>query len=202
MIQLNKKDYHKATIPLRQVTFNNLFARSVVEQHVTGTVYADSTSEPRAFYIIHPYGMALLFGDHNNEKFNSALLEYILNNNKIRKRIEWLQVYPGKWNALLSSLLGENLLIKKDHKSPEEIKGNAKVIQNTRINFKFNPGRYRKFKESLPADNYEIVRTDFQMFNDMQGSVVPKYFWDNENHFLTNGVGFSLKYNNDLAYNE
>jgi GNAT superfamily N-acetyltransferase len=199
MILLNKNDYHKAIIPLREVTFNNLFARSVVEQHITGTVYADRNSEPRTFYIIHPYGMALLHGDTNNENFNSALLDYILNKNKIRKRIEWLQVYPEKWNAMFSSLLGINILLKKDLKSPEEIQGNARVIQNTRVNFKFNPARYRKFKESLSSYKYEIVRTDLQMFNDIPGSVVPKYFWGNEDHFLTYGVGFSLKYNNNLA---
>ncbi len=199
MILLNKNDYHKAIIPVREVTFNNLFARSVIENHVTGTVYVDDYSAPRNFYVIHPYGMALLLGDTNNKNFNSALLDYLLNKNKIRNRIEWLQVFPDNWNTSLSSLLGANLLKKKDPKITEEMISDSCVVENTRVNFKFNARRYIKFKNSLSPDNHEIVRTDLQMFDDMPGSVVPRYFWEDAEHFINCGIGFSLMQNNELA---
>jgi hypothetical protein len=36
MIKLGEDRCHKVIEPLKQVTINNLFARSVVERHVTG----------------------------------------------------------------------------------------------------------------------------------------------------------------------
>jgi len=83
---LKEKDHHKAKILLKEVPFNNLFARSVIEKHVTGSVYVNDTGEPHTFYVVHPYGMALLFGDANNENFNSGLLDYILNKNNTLKK--------------------------------------------------------------------------------------------------------------------
>ena len=37
------------------------------------------------------------------------------------------------------------------------------------------------------------------MFENMNGSVVPKYFWRDAEQFHTQGVGFSLFYDNKLA---
>jgi hypothetical protein len=48
------------------VTFNCLYARSVVTNHVNGTIFVDNINTPRNCYILHPYGMSLLLGDANN----------------------------------------------------------------------------------------------------------------------------------------
>ena len=68
---LEKEDYTKLTEPIKKVTINNLFARSVIEHKVTGKVFVDNPENPKTYYVVHPYGMTLLFGECNNEAFNS-----------------------------------------------------------------------------------------------------------------------------------
>ena len=60
MIELEIKDYSKAVEALKKVQINNLFARAVVENHVSGKVYVDNPDNPTTFYVVHPYGMSLL----------------------------------------------------------------------------------------------------------------------------------------------
>ena len=72
MVLLDKSDYGKVLQPLKKVTINNLFARAVIEQTVSGKIYVDDPINPKTFYVVHPYGMTLLFGESNNEKFNKT----------------------------------------------------------------------------------------------------------------------------------
>jgi hypothetical protein len=91
MKQLDIDSFDKLINPLKQVTINNLFARSVVEKRISGKVYVDNIDNPETFYVVHPYGMSLLFGDSQNMDFNNRFLDYSLNINKIRNKHEWMQ---------------------------------------------------------------------------------------------------------------
>lgn len=113
---LEKKYYCKLIEPLQGVTINNLFARSVIEQKVSGRVYVDSYDNPRTYYIVHPYGVSLLFGAWNSIEFNMKFKEYALNTNSERKKHEWMQAFPSNWDSVLSNLFG-NLLIKSSDNS-------------------------------------------------------------------------------------
>jgi GNAT superfamily N-acetyltransferase len=193
---LEKKNYYKLTEPLKQVTINNLFARAVIEHRVSGKVYVDDCDNPRTYYVVHPYGMSLLFGDWNNEKFNNSFRDYSLNSNRIREKYEWMQAFPNDWDMVLQELFKDCLIKSSDNIKNRE---NGIIELNTRINFKFNPARYPEFKKKhIPAD-IEIVRTDKQIFRDMKGSVIPAYFWDSADDFADKGVGFSLFHENKLA---
>ncbi len=108
MLLLDKSKYDKVIKPLRDVTINNLFARSVVEKKVTGAVYVDKLEMPKTFYVVHPYGMSLLFGETDNDDFNANFLDYALNIFKVRDKYEWLQAFPESWNKKLSVLFGYN----------------------------------------------------------------------------------------------
>ncbi len=193
MILLDKSKYDKVIKPLRNVTINNLFARSVAEKKVNGSVYVDNTEKPGTFYIVHPYGMSLLFGETGNDNFNSGFLEYALNTSGVRNRYEWLQAFPGSWNKKLSALFGDNLVKSADNTGNNK---NNKIEENTRVNFKFNKEKYLDFKSKNIDNKYNILRTDKEMFENMQGSVVPKYFWNDAEHFCNHGVGYSLIYEN------
>lgn len=197
---LNKDKYYKAASPLKEVSFNHLFARAVVEQKIDGLVYTDNSDFPSSFYIIHPYGMSLLFGNFNNEVFNKQLTEYLLNKDGLRNRIEWMQVYPEDWNAQLITLLGDQLLTKKqkDEGGFPETKI-TKVEEHTRVNFKFNFDKYGDYKANHPDERLEIFRTGEDEFQNMPGTVVPKYFWQRAAQFLNEGIGFSLRFNGELA---
>lgn len=196
MIELEKQDYPKAIDSLKNVTINSLFARAVIEKHVSGKVYVNNKNKPTTFYIVHPYGMSLLFGNHKNSEFNSAFKDYALNKNGSRNKLEWMQAFPNKWDNVLKELFKESLI--KSSEKKENI--TAKIVElNTRVNFKFNLAKYAKFKENLNPINGILTKTTEDIFNSMQGSVVPSNFWNNADDFITNGVGFSLFFDGQLA---
>jgi hypothetical protein len=192
---LKPEQYEKALPALMQVSINNFFARSVVERMVNGTVYADDVDKPRTFYVVHPYGMSLLFGDPANEEFNRAFLAHALNAGKARSSYEWMQAFPGGWDDTLRKLFGEKLV------AVDANAGNADgmIELNTRVNFKFDAGRFAQTRKPLADPGITVKRTDRETFRNMKGSVVPAYFWNSEDHFLEKGVGYSLFYNGQLA---
>ncbi|MGB4848789.1 MAG: GNAT family N-acetyltransferase [Saprospiraceae bacterium] len=193
---LEKEEYNKLTEPFKKVTINNLFARSVIEHKVSGKIFVDNPDSPKTYYVVHPYGMSLLFGESNNVEFNNSFRKYALNVNHVRDKHEWMQAFPSDWDPVLNELFKDCLIKSTENKAKKE----TGIIElNTRVNFRFSHERYLNFKKPNPAPEIKIVRTDKRIFRDMKGSVVPFYFWDNEDDFLKNGVGFSLFYNGRLA---
>jgi len=195
MLLLEGEHYDKLNEPLSQVRINNLFARSVIESHVTGKVYVDNRAEPSTYYIVHPYGISLLFGRCDNKDFNNSFRDYALNTYKFRDKYEWMQAYPDNWDNVLNELF-HGCIIKSSVNMDDRAKD--KIELNTRVNFKFNIEKYRDFKKNNRAD-LQIVRTNKQLFNEMKGSVIPSYFWDSVDDFDAKGVGFSILSNNELA---
>jgi len=196
MILLNKSKYSLVIQHLYSMTINNLFARSVIENKVNGSVYADKLDNPETFYIVHPYGMSLLIGNINNKKFNLLFRDYALNINKSRLKNEWMQAFPDKWHTVLNDLFKESIIKSSDNNN----KMQSGILElNTRVNFKFNIKKYTIFKNRLNLSDIKIVRTDKKIFKSMKGTVIPFYFWNNVNDFLKHGIGFSIFYNNKLA---
>jgi GNAT superfamily N-acetyltransferase len=189
MIELPIDKYDLLIEPLKKVTINQLFARSVIEKHVRGKVFVDQIQHPQVFYVIHPYGISLLFGDFSNRDFNSAFCDYALNRNRDRNRFEWAQTFPREWDGILSTLLGEKLIKQKDN-----IQGLERGIVelNTRVNFRFNIDRYLQADRGTTPDKSAIVQTGFDQFEAMTGSVIPQYFWNNADDFMARGIGFTL----------
>lgn len=196
MFFLKESEYNKVIEPLKKVTINKLFAIVVVERKVLGKIYVNDVENPTTFYIVHPYGMSLLFGNTENTKFNEKLSDYLLNKGNLRDKIEWLQVFPNSWCAKIELILGENL-IKNDHNPLMDFTINNNkpdgVIENTRVNFIFNRTKYARFREQLTHDSsYKIVRIDEKIYTEELGSVVAKHFWNDAVQFLRDGIGFSL----------
>jgi GNAT superfamily N-acetyltransferase len=196
MIKLGEDKYYKVSGPLGQVVINNLFAWSVVEKHVIGRIYVDNEDAPRTIHVVHPYNMSFLFGRHDNNEFNSWFRDYALNTNKIRNKFEWMQAFPRSWDIVLERIFKDRLIRYEDNKVNKE---NGIIELNTRVNFRFNPDKYEDFKKEILNTGFKIVRTDKEIFSEMKGSVVPMYFWNNEDDFYNNGIGFSLFYENNLA---
>lgn len=193
---LDKKNYTKLINLVRQVTINNLFARSVIEQKVTGQVFVDDQINPRTCYIIHPYGMSLLVGDCTNQAFIDWFKIHSLNIDAKRDKHEWMLAFPYDWDIVLEKLFDDRLIKSADNFSKRE-KG---VIElNTRVNFKFNKATYLTLRKSITEPGIRIVKTDRQLFREIEGSVIPANFWDTEDDFIENGFGYSLLYNGKLA---
>lgn len=193
---LNKADYKKVVGPFKNVTINSLFAKAVVEQTVSGKIFVDDKINPKTFYVVHPYGMTLLFGECDNENFNKAFKSYALNLDKTRHNFEWMQAFPNSWDNVLSSLFFDVSVKSSDNIGKIE-KGIIEL--NPRVNFKFNIEKHQPLSAQIIDENISIVRADGQMFRDMQGSVVPLYFWDSEEDFLKNGMAYGLFYKDELA---
>jgi len=189
VILLDKSNYYKVFDPIQGVAINHLFADAVLQGHINGQVYVDQSEKPSTFYVVHPYGMSLLFGDTTNREFNSWLFGHALNSFKTRDKYEWLQAYPETWNKQIASELKEHL-----SKSGDNAEGttNISIEENTRVNFKFNKAAYFDFKAKHPLATVNTVRTDGQMFENMQGTVIPSRFWDNADDFSNRAVAFSI----------
>ena len=199
MIELAKNKYLLLIPFVKQVSFNHLFAESVLKDVVNGKVYVDCDVNPSSFYILHSYGMSLLFGNENNPAFNSWLQNYLLNKNGKRTKEEWLQVFPGAWHNRLGELLGDGL--KRKRKTQEIIDEAApnRVVECTRVNFKFEYNAYSLFRENLNPKSFDIIETNKKLYEKMNGVVVPKAFWKNAELFQQSGIGFSLLVDGELS---
>jgi RimJ/RimL family protein N-acetyltransferase len=193
---LNPGEYNKLTEHVKKVAINNLFARWVIEGHISGRVYVDQADRPGTFYVVHPYGMSLLFGDSSNQAFNERFKAYALNLNGARDKFEWMQAFPNSWDQVLNELFKDHLI-----KSSENILNTSEGIieLNTRINFKFSLQKFMDKRKELNEPYCNIQRTTGRFFDDMRGTVVPAHFWKNADQFFENGIGFSLLYKGKLA---
>jgi hypothetical protein len=185
--------YYLIENELKKISFNTLFARVVVEQKVKGIVYVDNIENPTVYYVVHPYGMSLLFGKHDNYFFNLELQKYLLNFNLKRNKPEWLQVGSTEWKESLEVILGGDLVEENDSFELES----SKVVKHKRLNFKFSLDKFnRQFKKHSNHQKL-IVKTTKQIYENLKGSVIPSKFWDSFEDFDKEGIGFSLVKNGD-----
>jgi GNAT superfamily N-acetyltransferase len=196
MEPLPKGKYKFVIDVLKDAAINTLFARFVAEKKVSGKVLVDDADSPSTFYIIHPYGMTLLIGHTENEKFNADFVDYALNKKGERSQVEWMQAYPTNWDLKLKDLFKDSLIKYEDNLSQD---GKDMIEVNTRVNFQFNRDKYMTFKARNISNAHKIVRTDERYFHKMKGTVVPSNFWDNADDFNDEGVGFSLIHDDKLA---
>jgi RimJ/RimL family protein N-acetyltransferase len=192
--RLHHEQYWKAAEKLESVELNTLFASAVLDRMIPGTVYVDAADEPSAYLVAHPYGMSLLFGDTRNIEFNESLRGYMLNAGHQREKLEWLQIHPASWKPQIEAILGQALVAKA---GPPDRPATAqddqsRVMEYTRVNFKFDTARYRAFAGQHAPFAGEVVRTEADLFRGIQGQVVPRYFWRDADDFMGRGVGFTV----------
>lgn len=196
MVELNKNDYDQALALVNTIEFNTFFAKSVIKNPNTGKIYADKVDDPKTFYIVHQYSMSLLCGFPYNEEFNASFKVHALNQNQKRNTFEWMQVFPKSWNHVLHDLFYENTT----ESGTNTLKRQKGIIElNTRLNFTLNLDKYCSQKISRLPPEMQIVRTNHQYYNEMQGTVLPSFFWESAEAFVQGGVGYSLLYEGALA---
>ncbi|MBI9093022.1 MAG: GNAT family N-acetyltransferase [Desulfobacterium sp.] len=187
---LPRRDHKLAISRLKDVTINTLFAKSVLEQHVGGTVYVDNSADPRAFYVLHSYGMSLLYGDVSDEFLHAELKDYMLGGNGLRTAGEWLQIFPSELENRIDGILGSRLTLFDSDRSQDDSGG--AVVKHTRVNFKLNRGKFDQFKCQIDLTAYRFCDVDKMLYAETNGSVVPNKFWNNASDFALHGVGFAL----------
>ncbi len=177
MIELKKHEYNLVRPILEQTPFNTLMAEAVAGAMAPGRIYADRREQPRSCLISHSYGMSFLLGYSDDKDYRERLPEYLRNSGKERRSAEMLQVYPEKWSDLLNSL-----------KSAGEVK------EWGRVNFTFREERF-PVREAPSKGKPETVMIDRHIFENFQGTVIPKFFWNSAEEFLEKGAGFCVKDN-------
>lgn len=200
MIELESKDYYLALPLLDQVKINTLFARSVLEQNIDGKVFTDCADSPRAFYVVHSYGMSLLFGERGDEAFEDSLFDYLTNKAETRQTAEWLQADPARdWTGLIDSIrTSHNGTLVTGVDLPES--NNPRAIQlNTRVNFRFDRQAYLTAKEQFFKQDELIVQTTKEQFGALTEGVVPRFFWRDAAHFEAEGIGYTLLRDGEIA---
>lgn len=180
---------HELATALKAAPINTLFAQAVVEGRVNGKVYTDNPAHPRTFYIVHPYGMSLLWGESDDEHFHRQLKDYVANAQGERQGDEWLQAFPVSWDPLLDNLFRD------EHQQPA-----TNVERDTRLNFKFNADKYLAQRKQVPTDiPIQIAPVTRTAFDSMTGAVIPSCFWNNAEEFVSQSIGYSVYYDNTLA---
>jgi RimJ/RimL family protein N-acetyltransferase len=196
--------YKKIIKKLNEIPFNTLFASAVLESKAHGSVFVDNIYQPKTFYIANFYGMSLLFGETENEAFNASLSDYMLNVVPHRVKPEWLQVYPEKWNDKLKQILNNRIIdysALEDTHSKEDLdifiekSRKSHVIQWTRINLKY---KELNINSDLPG-KYSLSPIDSYIYDNIEGSVIPKYLWNSKEQFLADGIGYALMKGNDIV---
>ena len=191
---LPETDYHRIRSKLDEIDFNTYFAEAVLDGKASGIVFVDDLNFPQVGYIVHSYGMSLLFGNHENINFNQWLKQRWLSSDF--KQDEYLQIYPLTWEDELSSLLSE-VLVNCDDISNEIIP--AKVVKHVRVNFKFNSARYESFIKDINWSTYDLREFKFSQFKLFKGSVIPGAFWLNEDTFTKYAKAFAIYCEQRLA---
>lgn len=195
MLLLPREKFFLLKEKIKEVRMNNLFARSVIEQHVTGKIYVDNTDNPKTVYVVHPYGMSLLFGDYSNRDFNSQFKSYILGGDSGLHTSEWLQTFPREWDEVIQNLFG-NMIVKPSVNTNQPA---GQIELHTRVNFNFNKEKYLQRRKAIVSDSDRIVETDSSHFEQMPGSVIPMKFWDSAADFIARGKGFTLLHHGEIA---
>lgn len=189
---------------LAAIPYNTLFARAVLELKADGTVWGDNQDTPTTVLIAHAYGMSLLIGATENEAFNSSLADYLINTSRKRAKCEWLQVYPEAWHDKLSELTQEKIIqhatianapAPQDHAALIEKYRKTHVLEWTRVNFKYNDNNQTLNSEP----SYTIKPITTAIWDQIAGSVIPKYFWKSKEEFNANGIGYALMNGDDVV---
>lgn len=184
---MSKKDYLEILRKVQLIPFNTHFATAVLEEKIGGAVYADSLESPSSFYIVHEYGMSLLFGELSDDFLEKQFLPHAKAVNQLRRQKEMMQIYPttkeSKINELLHIYSPSNLVNDYAHN---------RFKYHRRINFCFNQESYCKRDISNLASGLSISSMSESTFESFGQSVAPRFFWKSFAQLEMFGKGFEL----------
>lgn len=196
MHPLHPDQYPRIRTLLQQAPINTLFAQAVVARHVAGSVYVDDPTAPRRAYVAHPYGMSLLVGEAPDSDVVAWLLAGRSGGSALSS--EWLQAWPQAWNVTLERVLGERLVSASTVPAGDALAGCA--VRHVRVNFRFRRERFEQIRERLIAPHGATIIDDaVRIFSEMDGSVVPRMFWNSARDFAARGAACAVVVGGEIA---
>ncbi|MEK5446782.1 GNAT family N-acetyltransferase [Paenibacillus sp. FSL R7-0331] len=200
MIELDTGKYALVLPLLDSIEINTLFARAVLEQTVTGRVFTDNADVPGAYYIVHPYGMSLVFGGTGNHGFTRGVSDYITDKNGTRQMAEWLQADPsGEWADIIDDVVASHNSAAGLDAGLQGQAGSRVIQQDTRVNFALDQSAFAAAKDKAGRPDTRIIRLNAEHFTALEQGVVPRYFWRDAEHFTAEGAGFVLLEDGGIA---
>ncbi|MFZ5442448.1 MAG: GNAT family N-acetyltransferase [Myxococcota bacterium] len=170
MFELDAARRAEALVAVRELPLNTLFVQSVLAGHVDGEAYGDG----RAWYVAHPYGMALLWGAVTDPRWLEARWA-------TARRTEWLQVCPSSLAETVRRAAG------------------VRAREHTRVNFRFERVAFERAPRPPVPRGVELVATTEAHFAQLEGSVVPRHFWRDGAQFVRAGGGVTALVDGELG---
>ncbi|AEE46707.1 GNAT family N-acetyltransferase [Cellulomonas fimi] len=155
------------------VPINTMFAVAALD--AGAPLWSDREVDPRAFHVVHPYGMSFVWGPALDEAVG-VVAEHLVSRTTGE---EWLQVEP-RWNGL-----DWDGALAAAHPTGARVA----VTRHARLNFAFDADAFAARRGALaPTDGWAARRAVADDFG-WAGSVVPSLFWADAGTFLSQGGG-------------
>lgn len=175
---------------LAQVDCNTGFAAAVLEGRVAGELWADGPAAARAFHVVHPCGMSLVWGPAVADAAEPVVRRIM--DRAADGHGEWLQVEPRwhgvDWDALLGAVPLDAAGEGPSADGPQPDAG-PRVVRRTRLNFELDPGAVAAASSPGRTDPSVRVRRATAQDFDWPGGTVPHHFWPDAGEFLAHGGG-------------
>lgn len=169
-----------ALAALAGVPLNVGFARSALGT-APGPLWADRGDAPRAFHVVHPCGMSLVWGPDVRAAFPAVVAH--LRARQAAGHGEWLQVEP-RWTGLdWDGALGAVPAADVDPAAAPA------AVRHDRLNFAFDAAAHRAALPRLAAPDGWRVRDATAADFRREGTVVPRHYWPDAATFLAHGGG-------------
>lgn len=183
MFELSIEKYPRVIPLMEGLKCDTVFALSVIENKQKGFIFVDDIDKPGCALVVHYCsGYALIMGCSNNKSFNKELIDLISSKKMTRPHQIKIIIPDENWGNIFSPLSGQG----------------DWFSDYSRVKFSFNKEKFDAYISSKPKlpNDYKILRITKDLFGKIEGTVVPKAFWENEGEFMDNGAGFVLMKNN------
>jgi GNAT superfamily N-acetyltransferase len=184
MIKLDKKDYKNVMNLTKNLEENCTFGYGVILNNMPGRVFVDNLSNPQSCFIACDGGKYMVVGNEGNEKFNTALVEYLKQeqNHKI-----YYDFYASseKWIEMLS----------------KRLEGHSIPLPRTIYAYRGSEGPvYSKLCSEL-EDGYELKQMDENLFNELVTKIDSTYLnqWGSAEAFVSKGLGYCVLHEGKIA---
>lgn len=176
MIELSIEEYANVLPLLKNLTYEPVFAYSVIDQNQSGKVFVDSRVNPTCTLIINSYGQYFLARSRDNECFMNDVVGFLLNDQNHSNYYDLYTSTPDLLFQISERLAGKTVLL---HRS----------------SFTFDLSRFQLLKtfDALP-EQFVLEQMDDMLFDKYKKEMDSSYdsLWSSAQQFVDRGFGYCI----------